>query len=518
MNCSRISGAAIILLLCSSTVNADVFSDFRDYVRSFDLNDYMLGVSVDTSDSPYAGGDNSRYAYPFLTSFQDPSLTDDKLLLSEGDVGLRRISQAGWVIGVIGRVQTLGLGNPDSPELSGLDERKWSLEGGLLMGWRGWPVHFDWRTHFEILDRHDGATSKLAVLLPRKRDWGYVVPSASLVYRSANYTNYYFGVSPDEALPSRPEYAAGSSISTKLQLGLGYALTEKWLLKARLGMEFYDDEIGNSPIVDEGKVWSASIGFAYNSDLFQPKVSTLRAKKQPNLEIRLAVFNAGIDSTITRDAADGTRGTEIDLSAMLGAPDAEAVLQLGAIYRVNPFHRFELDFQRLSFNGHVALESDIDFGETSFRQGTDVSLRFESVLTRLGYAYSLINDDQKELGIMAGLHLSKNVTRIAAPATGQRERSEYSTPLPVAGLHGSVELGSRSTLGAKSQIFALDFDRLEGHMVFLTLEWQRRFGDHFSAGLAYQLYLTELESRSESIRGAVKNRYHGPALYFSANF
>ncbi len=41
-------------------------------------------------------------------------------------------------------------------------------------------------------------------------------------------------------------------------------------------------------------------------------------------------------------------------------------------------------------------------------------------LLRLGYAYSLINDAQKEAGFMAGLHFSTFDTKIFAAAMGQR--------------------------------------------------------------------------------------------------
>lgn len=60
---------------------------FLDHIRSYDLNDYALGVSFSVSESPYAGGSSSLLAYPYLTSFRNASFTDDWLLISEGDPG-----------------------------------------------------------------------------------------------------------------------------------------------------------------------------------------------------------------------------------------------------------------------------------------------------------------------------------------------------------------------------------------------------------------------------------------------
>ncbi len=167
-----------------------------DFIRNYDLNNYALGLALSGSQSPYLGGETSSIAYPFLTSFHDSAFTDDWLLLREGDLGVRWVSEGGWELGVVGRVQTLGTGTSDVPELEALDDRKWTLELAPIIGWRGWPVHINFKTYTEILDRHDGLVSQLALSLPRQRGRSFIVPSVELIHRSSDYTNYYFGVSP----------------------------------------------------------------------------------------------------------------------------------------------------------------------------------------------------------------------------------------------------------------------------------------------------------------------------------
>jgi outer membrane protein len=507
------------ILFCALLISPTALAGpIMDFIRSYDLNDYSLGVSLSGGQSPYVGGDDSLFAYPYLTSFRDSSFTRDWFLISEGDLGFRFVTQNDWEFGLVGRVQTLGLGNSDAPQLRGLDDRTWTLEMAPMIGWRGWPVHINLKTYFEVLDRHSGTTSQLVFLLPREYDRGYIVPSVRAIHRSSDYTNYYFGVSPTEARPGRPEYSAGSSISTQVRLRWGYALTEKWLLSGSAGVEFFDSEITDSPIVGQDEVWSASIGIAYNSDIFEARISDLGGKRQPKLEIRVSAFSDSGDAKITRDAVDGTRGPEIDLENVLGISEKETVTQFEAIYRFNNFHRIEIGYHELSRNGTTTLNNDISFGDTVFPAGTTVDTRFKTELLRFGYAYSLMNDAQKELGVMAGVHITNGITDIVAEATGDHERSDVSTPLPVVGLHGSVELGPKSTLGARAQIFGMEFDQVDGHMIYLMLEWQRRFGDSFSAGLAYNYYLTKLESKDTDARGVLETRHHGPVLFVSANF
>lgn len=513
------SGLKIRLTLCGLLISeAALAGPVMDFIRSYDLNDYSLGVAVTATENPYVGGETSVFAYPYLTSFRDASFTRDWLLISEGDVGLRLVTKNDWEFGVVGRVQTLGLGNADAPELRGLDGRNWTIEVAPMIGYRGWPVHARFKTYFETLGRHSGTTSSFILSLPREFERGFIVPSVRAVYRSSDYTNYYFGVAPDEARPTRPEYQAGASLSTDARVRWGYALTEKWLLTGSLGIEFLGPEISDSPIVGKDKIWTANVSLAYDSDIFQPRISDLGGKRQPKLEIRMSAFSNSADANVIRDAVDGSPGDQIDLKTELGVSDNETVAQFDAIYRFNDFHRMEIGYHELARNGAATLGRDVRFGDTTFANGTTVNTRFESELLRFSYAYSLMNDSQKELGVMAGVHISDGIVDIESETTGERERSEVSTPLPVVGLHGSVELGAKSSLGARVQMFAMEFDRVEGWMLYMMLEWQRRFTDSLSAGIAYNFYQTELDSTNSDSLGTLKTRHQGPVLFISANF
>ena len=507
------------LLLCALlTSDAARAGSVMDLIRSYDLNDYSLGVAFTAAANPYVGSETAHFAYPYLTSFRDSSFTRDWFLISEGDVGIRYVTKNDWEFGVVGRVQTLGLGSNDAPELRGLNDRTWSIEMAPMIGWRGWPVHIRFKTYFEVLGRHGGNTSQLAFSLPKEYERGFIIPSIRAVHRSSEYTDYYFGVNANEARPTRPQYQAGASLSTRARIRWGYALTEKWLLSGSLSYEHLDAEITDSPIAGQDDIWSASIGLAYNADIFQPRFSDLDGKRQPRLEIRVAAFSDSGDTKITRDAADGSRGTEVDLEDVLGVSENNTVMQLDAIYRFNDFHRIEIGYHELYRSGTATLNNDINFGDTLFPTGTTVNTSFDTELFRLSYAYSLMNDAQKELGFMAGIHVTNVITDIESVTTGERERSDVSTPLPVVGLHGSVELGANSTLGARAQVFGLEFDRYDGHMIYLMLEWQRRLGDSFSAGLAYNFYQTKLEAKYADAPGRFQSRHHGPMFFVSANF
>jgi outer membrane protein len=512
-------GSSFLVLIGTLVVCESALAQgFLDYIRNYDLNDYALGLTLSSSQSPYAGGENSVIAYPVLTSFRDSAFTDDWLLLRDGDIGIRWVSKSRWEMALVGRIQTLGLGTSDSPQLAGLDDRKWGIELGPMVGYRGWPVHINFKTYTEIFDHHDGLISQLEFSLPREKSWGYIVPSVELIHENQDYANYYYGVSPSESNPQRPAYQASDALNVALKLRMGYRLTEKWLLYGSVGLEFLDSEITNSPIVEEDELWSASISVAYNNDLFQPRVSERPAPEQAKFEFRIGVFSDSIDSKIIRDSSTGIIGIDIDLEKLLGLPDEETILLFDAIYRIGRYHRLEFGYMETSRSGQVTLQNSLDFGDLNLPAGTTINSHFDTEIFRVGYAYSLMNDAQKELGIMGGLHYSRFSTEITAVGTGESEMSNAATPLPVIGLHGSVSLGEKSSLHARIQIFRMDFDRYEGSLNYATFDWRRRFGDTFSVGLGYNYYALNLDSQDNDVRGSIEVRHHGPELFISAGF
>ena len=506
---------AVIAALSSTAASA---SSILDAIRSYDLNDYALGVAVTVTESPYTGGDKSAFAYPFLTSFRDPSFTRDWLFISNGDLGLRWVTQSDWELGVVGRLQTLGLGNSTARELRGLDDRNWSIEIAPMVGYRGWPVHVVFKPYFEVLGRHGGSQTELGLRWPRELEWGFLVPSITGIYRDADYTNYYFGVSEAEARPVRPAYTAGASTSVRGRLRVGIELSDRWLLTGSVSLEFLGDEITNSPIVDQQSIWSANVGLAYNADVFQPRASRIGNKYQPRLEMRVSGFSITADSKVIRDNSNGEPGDEIDLEELLGIDDQENVMQFEGIYRFNDYHRIEFSYHQMTRTGTALLDREIEFGDETFPPGTELATRVDSELLRFGYGYSLMNDAQKELGVMAGVHVTSNTTDVEALDSGDRERADVSTPLPVVGAFGSVQFGRRSQLAAKLQLFGMQFDRLEGTMLYGNLEWQMRLSDHFSFGIGYNAYFTRLRSREDEARGRLETLHHGPIVFVTTGF
>jgi outer membrane scaffolding protein for murein synthesis (MipA/OmpV family) len=508
----------ILLTLLLAATSGACADNFLDFIRNYDMNDYSLGLAVSTRQSAFVGGENGTIAYPYLTSFTHWSMTDGWFLIRDGGYGIRWVSDNEWELGVIGRVRTLGLGNSTAEELVGIADRKWAIELGPTIGYRGWPVQINWTYWGEATGRHSGYVSDVSFAYPIDLDRGFIVPRVHAIYESAEHSNYYYSVTEAEATPTRPAYTPGSSWNTRAEVRVGYELSPKWLLSATVGAEWLGSEITNSPIVGRDRILYGNVGLAYNANVFNPTAHDNYDRQLPTFDLRVAAFFIDINSKVSRDTADGVPGVEIDIEDILGAADDGTAIEVDALWRTGMHHQFELGYFELIRNGSTLLEDDLVFGDETFPAGTLVDSQVDYSSMRFGYTFFLMRDSQKELGIMAGLHLSELAVNIRTGTGDQVERSRSSTPLPVVGLNGAVFFGDRTTLRARIHLFRTDFDQHEGSLNYAAIDLERLFGSRTRVGVGYNLYATRLNSRDEGLNGSLKIRHHGPVVFMTVGF
>jgi outer membrane protein len=489
-----------------------------DSVRRTDLNDYALGVAMSISANPYVGAESSTIVFPYLTALQNPAFNKDWFIIRDGDIGVRYVTDNEWEFGVVTRVRTLGLGSGDNEEVAGLLERQWTIESAPMIGWRRLPVHVGFKAYWEMLDRHDGGTAELAFSLPRQFAWGYVVPSVEFRYLSEKYADYYYGVQPQEANPARPEYEPGSAVNPYVALRVGYRLSPRWMLTGKVGLEFLDETIKDSPIVEKERLWSTTIGVAYNANLFRARDYDPTMGFPTSLELRIGAFNSTVDSNVQRFGDDGRPGDAVDIESVLGVPDGDTTLQADVIMRFAFYHRFEASYFEFLRRSTTVLDRDLVIGDETFLAGTEVDSSQDSQTLQFMYGYSLWRDAQKELGISAGLHYTRSDLIMFAEETSQEVRVETEVPLPTIGAFASVMLANRWSVHGEARAFALEFDRYEGNMGFFAVRLERDFGEHIAAGIGFNYYSTRLESQEPSLRGIYKATRYGPLFYIGMQF
>jgi hypothetical protein len=301
-------------------------------------------------------------------------------------------------------------------------------------------------------------------------------------------------------------------------MSAGYAFDNRWLLSVSLNHEWLASAIVDSPIVDKNTIWSGSIGIAYNNDVFRGRAYDGESFAAPGFEFRIGMNNNMAESKIIQRPVDANPEEEIDVEDVLGVNRRKSILHFEGLFRFAHFHRIEIGYFELGRDSDTTLLRDVRIADQVFPEGTRVEVDADLRVTKVAYGFSLMNDAQKELGVLAGVHVTDFEALVVAPETGQRVETSVNTPLPVIGAYGSVALGQRIELSANLQLFRMEFNHYSGSLNNLYLGLTYYFGDKIGAGIGYTAYLMSLSSADEDLRGSLEMRHHGPIVFASFRF
>ena len=154
--------------------------------------------------------------------------------------------------------------NKDHPLLEGLAEPQITLEGGLRTRTRLGYTLLEIQALHDLLDRHDGG-SALAILrlaYPFKNGIRIGIAGGAR-YQSGKMNDYYYGVPTNRAREDRAAYRPGSTIHPEAQTLFMYTLNDNWSIRWTNRVEWLDEGIRNSPIVDEKILFRSLIGATY---------------------------------------------------------------------------------------------------------------------------------------------------------------------------------------------------------------------------------------------------------------
>jgi outer membrane protein len=220
---------------------------------------FSLGLGAAYSSKVYKGDDSSFYPIPMIYYQKDNLYFKGKTagyeLYKQGDLSLDLIAQ--WRFD--------GYDDSDSDYLDGMHDRKMTIDAGAQLayfdGWGKTTVSFV----NDILSKHNGHQIDLSYQKRIKLDDNLsITPLAGLIYQSNNLADYYYGVRRDEAIAGRAKYTAGDSYNPYIGINVNHKLGENWSVIANAQLQWFDDEIKDSPIVDKDHQLFIMAGAAYN--------------------------------------------------------------------------------------------------------------------------------------------------------------------------------------------------------------------------------------------------------------
>ncbi len=154
--------------------------------------------------------------------------------------------------------------DPDRNEFyAGIEKRRQTLETGLEIRLRGNWGEFNASYVTDALGRHDGQTADAGYRFNVDRGRFTFSPFVAWSWDDDKITNYYYGVSADEARPDRPEYSPGESQWFSFGMNTAYWVSNRFTIFGNVGFGGVDTAVAESPLVEENSASAVFLGGTY---------------------------------------------------------------------------------------------------------------------------------------------------------------------------------------------------------------------------------------------------------------
>jgi len=216
-----------------------------------------LGVAALWESELYRDLDASVTAYPFAT------WRAGRFFLRGPGLGVELWTDDAWKFDVFAQWRFDGYDAEDSDFLAGMDDRRETLDAGLAVERKlGDFGRLNLSASTDTLGRHDGQELELQWSYPLR----FVEGQVRARWQSDALVDYYYGVTPQEALPDRPAYEPGSGLTWSLGLVSAIPLGKRWLVFVGANVDLLPDSIQDSPIVDSSTSTRVFAALAWRFD------------------------------------------------------------------------------------------------------------------------------------------------------------------------------------------------------------------------------------------------------------
>ncbi|MFU8817553.1 MAG: MipA/OmpV family protein [Pseudomonadales bacterium] len=179
-------------------------------------------------------------------------LYEGKRVFARGALaGVHLQQRPGVAVDLVARYRFDRLEPSRDPFFAGMQERRQTLDGGLSLAVSGRLGEVSLLALTDLLGRHRGEEFDLSYRYPAGTDDWQLSPYVSLLYQSADLTDYYYGVRANEAAPGRPAYQADAAAFWRYGLDASYRLSRGWHAHGGVSVEQVPDTVRDSPLTEE---------------------------------------------------------------------------------------------------------------------------------------------------------------------------------------------------------------------------------------------------------------------------
>ncbi|MGI9233505.1 MAG: hypothetical protein ACR2RD_07740 [Woeseiaceae bacterium] len=234
--------------------------------------------------------------------------------------------------------------------------------------------------------------------------------------------------------------------------------------------------------------------------------------------ISLGAFLTDRDTTGRVDSETLGLGTVIDAEDDLGLDSSDTVARLDGYYRFNPRHRIDFSIFDLSRDATGTIDRSIQFGDEIFDIDSTISTDLDLTIYKAAYTYSFLVRENGYLGFTAGLYVISTDISLRESNTGQFEAEDLTAPLPVIGLRGDYQFTPRLVLRSSAELFAIEFDNVDGSLFDFYVGLDYHFHDNFAVGLGYNNVSLDVDADGSDFQGSLDWTYDGALLNVQYSF
>jgi hypothetical protein len=225
-------------------------------------------------------------------------------------------------------------------------------------------------------------------------------------------------------------------------------------------------------------------------------------------------------------SADGsTPGAGIDFGRELDADDS-STSPLGAIaWRFGEKWSLRLQGFRLEVEGGRELDHDVQFGDVTFLEGTNVSAGLDTSVLRAFLGRTFSTGTKHEFGAGFGLHWMQLDAFIAGEVFVNDQSPEFAResvdadlPLPNIGAWYWYAPSNRWLITSRLDWFSASVGDYSGSLWDVGVGAQYQISKHFGVGAEYSFFDLSGDIDQSSWRGEVEISTTGPSLYLTANW
>jgi outer membrane protein len=215
-----------------------------------------FGTGAVWSTSTYQGADNNVIAIPLIM------FSGEQFFIRGTGAGMHIYKDERLSVDLLGKYRFEAYEEGDSPSLVGIKDRNGTVEAGLAAQWRLEQAVLSCQFFTDLLNEHGGQEINLRIKKPFRWRMFFVAPYLGVSLHSDSFSNYYYGVDASEAITGRPEYDLGWTANWQAGMALRVGLTQQIMLNTLFGLEILDQEIADSPIVDQDMRFFGMVGIA----------------------------------------------------------------------------------------------------------------------------------------------------------------------------------------------------------------------------------------------------------------